>query len=139
MNELLREPVDRGVGTGRQRVEVRAEWVGRDLLVTIGGGTVPHIGAVALGQPRPSLRADGSISATVSVLTLLGHKEDDLARWAAHQLASSLNVTVVVTAGLHVDRASPEEIERLSTAARALVSELTSNRDWHVADEHKGH
>jgi len=110
-------------GEGASQVEVRAHWVGRDLVVTIGGGTHAHVGAVAVAQPRPSLKGDGSVSATASVIALLGHKEDELARWAALHLAAKLNRTVVVTAGLHVDNATMEQILYLDAEARRLVGE----------------
>jgi hypothetical protein len=54
-------------------MDVQAQWVGADLVVTIGGGSRPHVGAVAVAQPRPSLKGDGTVSATASVIALLGH------------------------------------------------------------------
>jgi gallate decarboxylase subunit D len=108
----------------RIRVEVTTHWVGKDLVVTIGGGTHPHVGAVAMAQPRPSLKGDGTVSATASVIALLGHKEDELARWAALHLAARLNATVVVSAGLHVDDATLDEVLRLDAEARRLVEAL---------------
>jgi hypothetical protein len=109
-------------------MEVQAHWVGADLVVTIGGGTRPHVGAVAVAQPRPSLKGDGSVSATASVIALLGHKEDELARWAALHLASRLNTTVVVTAGLHIDNATMEEIIQMDAEARRLVEAIAATR-----------
>lgn len=122
-------------GTGSLAVDLAAHWVGPDLVVTIGGGTRPHVGAVAVAQPRPSLRGDGSLSATASVIALLGHKEDELARWAALALASRLNATVTVTAGLHVDAAAPEQIAALNEQARQLVHALADL----AADEKSAH
>lgn len=109
-------------GSGRGWLQVRGLWSGPDLTVTLSGGSHPHIGAVALAQPRPSLRGDGSRSATVSVLTLPGHLEDEVARWAAHLLAVRAGGTVVVTAGMHVDQATPAEITALVAEAKALVT-----------------
>ncbi|HLN60443.1 MAG TPA: hypothetical protein VK464_02750 [Symbiobacteriaceae bacterium] len=111
-------------GTEPLRVEVQAQWVGADLVVTIGGGTRAHVGAVAVAQPRPSLKGDGRVSATASVIALLGHKEDELARWAALHLATRLNRTVVVTAGVHVDEAALEQIVHLDQEVRRLVEAL---------------
>lgn len=108
-------------GEDRTWVKVEGIWSGSDLTLTLVGGTAPHIGAVAVAQPRPSLKGDGSRSATVSVLTLPGHLEDDLARWAAKYLAVRIGAAVVVSAGIHVDGATPVEIERLVISARELV------------------
>lgn len=111
-------------GTGATQVSVQAAWIGPSLVVTIGGGTHPHVGAVAVAQPRPSLKGDGKVSATASVIALLGHKEDELARWAALHLASRLSTTVVVTAGLHIDNAQIEQVRHLEQEARALIESL---------------
>ncbi len=112
------------LGTEPVRVELQAEWVGPDLVVSIGGGTRAHVGAVAVAQPRPSLKGDGKVSATASVIALVGHKEDELARWAALHLASQLNTTVVVTAGLHIDDADPDQIQHMDAYARELVTQI---------------
>jgi len=111
-------------GEGILYVEAVGHRVGGDLVVVIGGGTHPHVGAVAVAQPRPSLQGGGKISSSASVITLLGHKEDELARWAALLLAAELNTNVVVTAGLHVDHATPEQIRQLESTARTLVKSL---------------
>jgi hypothetical protein len=71
---------------------IRAEalWIGPDLLVYIWGGDAPHIGAVAMAQPRPSLADPKVTSSTASVFTYVGHKEDDLAKWAAEKISAAL-------------------------------------------------
>ena len=54
------------------QVKLTAIPMGEDLCVTIGGGDKPHIGAVALGVPAPSLHTPGKMNASVSILTLTG-------------------------------------------------------------------
>ncbi|MDA8216138.1 MAG: hypothetical protein M0Z94_00820 [Dehalococcoidales bacterium] len=111
-------------GEGRLRVEARALVVGGDLVVSIWGGTGPHVGAAALAVPYPSRERPGATSATSSVLTLLGHKDDQVAKAAAERLAAAHGRTVVVTAGLHVDRASADDIRALIAAADRCVEQL---------------
>ena len=41
---------------GSYDLEASGQWLGPDLLVAIWGGEKPHIGAVAVAQPRPSLK-----------------------------------------------------------------------------------
>lgn len=86
---------------------------GNDLAVVIGGGDTKHIGAVALGSSRPSLRTADEISSSASVLCRVGHKDDLPAREAALKLASRFNTNVAVTVGLHIDDASGGDIELL--------------------------
>ena len=105
----------------RYNIQAEAVWIGEDLLVYIWGGQRPHIGAAAMAQPRPSLADAAKISATASVFTYLGHKEDELAKWAAETLAAALETKVVVTAGIHWDNLDREAIETVSANSRELV------------------
>jgi hypothetical protein len=98
------------VKKGRFLLKARGHPIGEDLLIAIWGGTHPHIGAVALALPRPSLRNKRKTSASSSVLTLLGHKEDVTVKTVSEALASALKKKVVVTAGIHWDNLRPEEI-----------------------------
>ncbi len=111
-------------GRGQYIVSCEASEIGRDLVVTVYGGDRPHVGAVALGIPRPSLADAKKISASVSVLTLTGHKEDELAKMMAHKLASNLNRVTIVTAGLHIDHISQEGIEILKNNAVTVLERL---------------
>lgn len=111
-------------GEGRLRVEGLAVVLGGDLCVALWGGTGPHVGAVALAQARPSLADPSRTGSTSSVLTLLGHKDDIVARTAADRLAAALGRTAVVTAGLHVDEATPADLSALTQAAAECVEDL---------------
>ncbi len=105
-------------------VEAEAVWIGRDLLVWIWGGERPHIGAIAAAQPRPSLRDPTRTSATASVLTFLGHKEDGVVKMASERLAAALGTHVVVTAGIHWDGLSTENIATIKARCIEVVDRL---------------
>jgi hypothetical protein len=98
--------------------------IGEDLLVAIWGGEKPHIGAVAMAHPRPSLKNPAATSATASVFCYVGHKEDQLAKAAAEVLAAALNTRVVVTAGIHWDNIKKEEIQRVIANSEILVDAI---------------
>ena len=98
--------------------------IGQDLLIAIWGGTHPHIGAVGLAVPRPSLRNKRKTSASSSVLTLLGHKEDVTVKLVSEALASALKKNVVVTAGIHWDDLKPEEISLIVELSKALSEKI---------------
>ena len=117
------------------QVKLTAIPMGEDLCVTIGGGDKPHIGAVALGVPAPSRHTPGKINASVSILTLTGHKEDEMARKAASSLTRDLGRVVVVCCGIHKDAIGSNEIELFSQMADHLVEELTRRLkdNWNFA------
>lgn len=95
--------------------------IGADVLVAIWGGEKPHIGAVAVAQPRPSLKDPEVMSASTSVICLLGHKEDELVKAAAEILAAALKTQVVVTAGIHWDNLDPKAIQQIVRHSEILV------------------
>ena len=95
--------------------------IGKDVLVAIWGGEKPHIGAVAIAQPRPSLRDPAVTSSSASVICLVGHKEDEMAKAAAEIMAAVLETHVVVTAGIHWDNLAPEAIQHIVRNSEILV------------------
>lgn len=107
-------------------VLLQAIAMGKDWNVVITGGEIPHLGAIALGIPRPSLQNPEHTSATVSVLTLTGHKEDEIARPAAHFLASRLNAPVIVSCGIHNDDIKPEDIRRVAEMVQEALNDLVA-------------
>lgn len=105
------------------RLSANVQLIGEDLLVAVWGGEQPHIGAVAVAQPRPSLSpSNDQASATASVICLLGHKEDAIAKSAAETLAAAMNRPVVVSAGMHWAQIDAEGIRKVEENANQLVS-----------------
>ena len=119
-------PIILEAGRGRTHLRLGATPMGRDLCVTLDGGDQPHIGAVALSQARPSHRGEG-LGASTSVLTLLGHKEDDLARTLAARLAVAVDGTVCVACGIHVDGITDQDLADIHELAEELARELLVN------------
>ncbi len=107
--------------TGAYDLAANVRLIGNDVLVAIWGGEKPHIGAVAVAQPRPSLRDPEVTSSSASVFCLVGHKEDELAKAAAEILAAALETHVVVTAGIHWDNLAPEAIQQIVGNSEILV------------------
>ena len=94
-------------------IQITAVCCGTDLNVSVCGGQKHHIGAVAIAW---GCMPDGSApqyTPAVSSIACLNHKDDQVARKAAVRLAAAFRCTVVVTAGIHIDDATPQEIEIL--------------------------
>jgi len=121
--------------SGSFDIHANVRLIGKDLLVAVWGGEKPHIGAVSVAQPHPSLKDPKRVSSTASVICILGHKEDELAKAASEILSAALNTKVVVTAGIHWDNLNENGIERVIENGRQIVDmiidkilcEFTSN------------
>ena len=98
--------------------------VGDDVLAVIQGGDRPHIGCTVLSAPRKSLRGDGSISCTSSVINVIGHKDEHICRIVSESIASKLGVTTVCSGGFHIDNITEEGINEVLRAVRDMISEL---------------
>ena len=118
-------------GAGRHRVWGTAFVSQEGLAVNLVGGDIPHIGAVAISLPRPSLANPRRRSATTSVFALPGHKEDELARLFAASLAQALGRTTVVVAGVHIRRAGPADIARVFENAGRAVETIIARLKAH--------
>ncbi|MGZ7441576.1 prenylated flavin chaperone LpdD [Paenibacillus sp. TH7-28] len=96
-------------------IKLEAIPMGRDLLLTIGGGEV-HIGAASTAY-----EAEEGIVVQTSAVP--GHKEHTLSEEFARRAAAALNRTVTVVMGIHYDDLSKAEIVAVSQKASALLDE----------------
>ena len=102
-------------------LEAFVKEIGQDLLVAIWGGERHHIGAVAVAQPRPSLKDQSIRSATSSVFCYPGHKDDIIAKEAAEKISAALNRNGVVTVGIHWDNIDEAGIRAIIENSRDLI------------------
>lgn len=97
-------------GSGKHRISVAVEDTdGHGLIVSVLGGTRPHVGGVAVAIPRPKTQGEG-LTCDISQICLPGHKDVYVAVEVAKFLAVRAGEPVSVTAGMHVDHASKEDI-----------------------------
>ncbi len=112
------------ISRGRFKIYGFVQEVGRDFLISVWGGTRPHIGAVGIAVPRHSLKDSKKWSATSSTFTFLGHKEDTLVKEISERLAARLRKNVVVTAGLHWNTITPQEIKIIENLTERLSDRI---------------
>jgi gallate decarboxylase subunit D len=105
-------------------VEAEAVRIGPDVLVHVWGGDRPHIGAVVAAQPRPSLSDPARTSATASVLSYVGHKEDGVAKEIAEMLSAALDTNVVATVGIHWENLPPDGIAAIVSHCHEIGERL---------------
>ena len=111
-------------GVGKYKVTLMAIESGEDIIVTIYGGELPHIGAVAISIARPSLEKPNKISSSTSVFTLIGHKEDQIAKEIAESITKTTKKNNVTIVGLHIQKATKEDINCLILNTKDLVRKL---------------
>lgn len=112
------------VGEGRHLLEAMVTVTEEGINIYFGGGEKAHIGAIVISQPRLSLTGDGSISCTTSVINLLDHKDDKIAKPLSEELCKEFNQVVVVSAGVHVDNAAVEDLKILLDNGKIMVRRL---------------
>lgn len=113
----------------KYEIRLTAISCGDDWSVTICGGTRHHVGAVALGCGGSVNGISPKYSASVSVITVFDHKDDEIARRAAKLLATKLRCQVCVTAGIHIDDAKPEELKILAANCEEAYTKLLAEID----------
>jgi hypothetical protein len=111
-------------GEGELSLEAVAVQGDDGVCVYLGGGSKSHIGSVVLCQPRPSLKQDGALSATASIINVLGHKDDGLAQPLARELCLASGQTVAVTAGVHIDGATAGDIQKFSALLEEILRQI---------------
>jgi hypothetical protein len=109
---------------GRFKIQAFVQELGQDILVSIWGGTRPHIGAIGMATPRPSLKDPQKWSATSSNFTYVGHKEDAVVKMVSEMLAARLKTNVVVTAGIHWDDITSREIQIIAHLTQKLSDQI---------------
>jgi len=98
------------------------ERIGDDLLVTIHGGDEYHIGGVALAYPTQS-HYRNAITVSVNTITAPGHKDYLVANSSAEKICRALEVTTLVSVGIHVEKATTEQIGMIVQEVDSMVDE----------------
>jgi hypothetical protein len=99
-------------GEGKYQVLLRLWDTSNGLVGSLTGGEAPHVGGVVLAVPRPSLAGSG-ISCDQWLIPVPGHKDLEVAAPLAKQICSYMCVSVSLTAGIHIDRATTEDIVKI--------------------------
>ena len=108
-------------GEGRFRITLEIKRLAEGLQALLTGGEKPHIGATVLALPRTSLQDAESRSCDCYVLPVPGHKDDIIAKKCASDLCEATGEAVCVTAGVHVDNATKDDLEQLVRNCEAVT------------------
>lgn len=120
-------------GEGDLAVTLEATATASGVSCLLYGGTLPHVGGMALAAPGPRLHGRQLSRADVWTSTVPGHKDAEAAKIVARRLAIELQQPASVSCGIHVDDATPADLEAIQRnvegAVDALLAELLPGRD----------
>jgi hypothetical protein len=90
---------------------LKEEQIGDDRLYILGGGETPHIGAVVIREPEKGGQT----------IILGTHKDHLVLEPLAKKACTKYGVTTLAVGGIHIDDASPEEIEIIMKNCKELM------------------
>ncbi|RKQ88577.1 hypothetical protein [Brockia lithotrophica] len=126
-------PLRFSCGDGPYRVEALLVHAGEDVVIVVGGGTRPHVGALGIFVPEEP-------ESSGKPFVRKGHREDEVVRRILRAVESRVRGAAVVTAGIHIDAATPGEIRRLLAHVDCLAEDIARylERNLRAADNRKG-
>jgi gallate decarboxylase subunit D len=116
--------INASAGRGRHMVHGTVQLLGNDVVLSIRGGSMPHIGSVCITHPRPGLQNHNKISCTSSVYNFIGHKDEAIARNCAEKIAAACSRKTVAVAGIHIDNASSFNIAAILKNVDTLCAKI---------------
>jgi hypothetical protein len=117
------------VGDDIYKVVAEVKIIGDDLMISVWGGTKPHIGSISVSVPRPGLKDGTGMSSTSSVINLIGHKDEVIARKFSEQLAAKFNRNAIATAGVHIDDITDNQINIIMQNITALCLDVINKME----------
>lgn len=106
-------------------VEITADmtYIGKDLIVVLSGGDVPHVGTVTTWS------TDEKKQTNIQFPSHSGryHKDHILAEIVIEKIKSEVVGNVVITSGVHVDGICPEQIQESLSLTEQLGLEI---KEW---------
>jgi gallate decarboxylase subunit D len=120
---LYQEEVKVSYGDGRYIIFISAFVTKDGISAIITGGEKPHVGGSALSVPRPG-NVEGKINCDTWITPRPGHRDSEVAALVSRLICTHTGMTAAVIAGIHIDRAEPEEINRLIENSREAAQLL---------------
>ncbi len=112
-------------GEGKYKINISAIITGDGVAAVLTGGERPHVGGSALSVPRSGNDA-GKNRYDTWITPRPGHRDADVAALVARIICEDTGMTAAVTAGIHIDNASREEINILIENSREAARLLTN-------------
>lgn len=106
---------------GRVSIDLKATYVGEDLIIIISGGDRPHVGAISYG-------GEGFVNKDFKKNTVVygNHKEYIICQKFSQKIGNIFEGNYMISAGIHLDNITKEEIKIVMNLSEELLEEITS-------------
>ena len=98
-------------GEGRYKVWLDIKKLHNDILLILGGGEQPHIGAIIVIEPGKKPQ----------IIRIATHYDHQVLTPLAKAAQKKYKTTIVAVGGIHIDNASKEEIQIIVENCRRLI------------------
>ncbi len=115
--------IQESIQLAKATIHLQVAYIGKDLLIILSGAE-EHIGCVVQSFPRPSLKGNHKISASSSILNVIGHKDDYLCRYVAEYFSKAFESMVVCTGGIHIENATESDIQELLAGIKNWIPKI---------------
>lgn len=105
----------------RVNIDLRANYVGEDLIIIISGGDRPHLGSISYGG-EGFLNKDFEKNTIVYV----NHKEYIISQKFSQRIGDIFKGNYMISVGVHLDNITKEEIKIVMKLSEELLEEITS-------------
>ena len=121
---MFQEEVKLSYGEGRYIIYITAVITRDGISAIITGGEKSHVGGSALSVPRFG-NNQAKIQCDTWITPRPGHRDSEVAALVSRIICTDTGMTAAVIAGIHIDKAEPEEITTLIENSREAARVLT--------------
>lgn len=106
---------------GRVNIDLKANYVGEDLIIVVSGGDVPHVGAISYG-------GEGFQNKDFEKNTIVygNHKEYIISQRFSQRIGDIFKGNYMISVGMHLENITGEEIKIVIKLSEELLEEIIS-------------
>ncbi|WP_297134131.1 prenylated flavin chaperone LpdD [Terrisporobacter sp.] len=109
---------------GRINLNLKAMYVGEDLLIVLSGGDRPHIGGLSYG----------GLEDKSNTISFKNHKDHILSDLLSKEISKIFKGNFLICSGVHLDNITKEEINQVKKLSEEILEEMIfimrENKKW---------
>lgn len=116
--------IQESIRLAKVKIKLYGTYIGKDFFLVLSGGEQEHIGCIVQSYPRPSLKDVQKMSATSSILNVIGHKDEFICRYVSETFCVALKTMIVCTGGVHIEKATEYEIQEIVDGIKKWIPKV---------------